>query len=143
MNLLKEGIETGVVIATDISRKITIGGITQTKPVYRIRLDLLFYNDLNDRIATWISQYKNEHDGQTPDPTNREVYNAIIEKFIIESNPRSINETKENIRQFDQREPAVVLIDGRIIDGNRRFTCLRSLAEENERFNYLEAIIIG
>ena len=33
MNLLKEGIETGVVIATDISRKITIGGITQTKPV--------------------------------------------------------------------------------------------------------------
>lgn len=63
MNLLKEGIETGVVIATDISRKITIGGITQTKPVYRIRLDLLFYNDLNDRIATWISQYKNEHDG--------------------------------------------------------------------------------
>ena len=85
MNLLKEGIETGVVIATAISRKITIGGITQTKPVYRIRLDLLFYNDLNDRIATWISQYKNEHDGQTPDPTNREVYNAIIEKFIIES----------------------------------------------------------
>ena len=143
MNLLKEGIESGVVFATDASRKITIGGITQTKPVYRIRLDMLFYNDLNDRIATWISQYKNEHGGQTPDPANREVYNAIIEKFIIESNPRSINETKENIRQFEQREPAVVLIDGRIIDGNRRFTCLRSLAEENERFNYLEAIIIG
>jgi hypothetical protein len=143
MNLLKEGIESGVVFATDASRKITIGGITQTKPVYRIRLDILFYNDLNDRIATWISQYKNEHGGQTPDPANREVYNAIIEKFIIESNPRSINETKENIRQFEQREPAVVLIDGRIIDGNRRFTCLRSLAEENERFNYLEAIIIG
>lgn len=143
MNLLKEGLELGLVQTTELSRKITIGGITQAKPVYKIRLDLLFYNDLNDRIATWICQYKNEHNGQTPDISNKEEYNAIIEGFIIESNPRAINETKENIRQFDQREPAVVLIDGRIIDGNRRFTCLRTLSNENDRFNYLEAIIIG
>ena len=143
MNLLQEGIANGVVIQTDISRKITIGGITQTRPVYKIRLDKLFYNDLNDRIATWISKYKNEHDGQSPDSSNIEAYNQIIEKFIVESNPRSIAETKENIRQYDQREPAVVLVDGRIIDGNRRFTCLRALANENDKFNYLEAIIIG
>ena len=143
MNLLTEGINEGVVIKTDISRKITIGGLTQTRPVYKIRLDKLFFNDLNDRIATWISQYKNEHNGQSPDVSDREAYNCIIESFVIESNPKSIQETKENIRQFDQREPAVVLIDGRIIDGNRRFTCLRSLAKENDRFNYLEAVIIG
>ena len=118
MNLLKEGIIEGAVIKTDISRKITIGGLTQTRPVYKIRLDKLFYNDLNDRIATWISQYKNEHGGCAPDTSNREVYNSIIESFVIESNPKSI-------------------------DGNRRYTCLRSLANENEKFNYLEAIIIG
>ena len=143
MNLLIEGINSGVVIKTDISRKITIGGLTQTRPVYKIRLDKLFYNDLNDRISTWISQYKNEHNGLLPDSSDIESYNQIIEKFIVESNPKSIAETKENIRQFDQREPAVVLVDGRIIDGNRRFTCLRALANENDRFNYLEAIIIG
>ncbi len=143
MNLLKEGITEGAVIKTDISRKITIGGLTQTRPVYKIRLDKLFYNDLNDRIATWISQYKNEHGGNAPDTSNREVYNSIIESFVVESNPKSITETKDNIRQFDQREPAVVLIDGRIIDGNRRYTCLRSLANENDKFNYLEAVIIG
>ena len=143
MDLLREGVAEGVVIKTDISRKITIGGLTQTRPVYKIRLDKLFYNDWNDRIATWISQYKNENNGETPDPSNRELYNTIIEQFIIESNPRSIAETKENIRQYDQREPAVVLVDGRIIDGNRRFTCLRSLALENDKFNYLEAVIIG
>lgn len=143
MNLLQEGINKGVVIKTDISRKITIGGITQIRPVYKIRLDQLFYNDSNDRIATWISQFKNEHNGLSPDSSDIEAYNQVIEKFIIESNPRSIEETKENIRQYDQREPAVVLVDGRIIDGNRRFTCLRALANENDKFNYLEAIIIG
>lgn len=39
-------------------------------------------------------------------------------------------------------KPAVVLYDGRIIDGNRRFTCLRLLAQENDKYNYLEAVIL-
>ena len=42
----------------------------------------------------------------------------------------------------DQREPGVVLADGRIIDGNRRFTCLRELAKKNDRFGYFEAVIL-
>lgn len=116
--------------------------ITKAYPVYKIRLDWLYYNDQNDRIATWISQYRSEHNGQSISLDNKEQYNAAIEKFICESNPAAIRKTKANIKEVDQREPAVVLFDGRIIDGNRRFTCLRLLAKENERFNYLEAVIL-
>ena len=58
MNLLKEGLEQRVVERTTMTRKLTVDGLTKAYPVYKIRLDWLFYNDQNDRIATWISQYK-------------------------------------------------------------------------------------
>lgn len=142
MNLLKEGIQNNSVVEAGTKRKITIDGITQAYNVYKIRLDLLFYNDQNDRIATWISQYKNENSGQVPDLSDKEAYNSVIEEFIVKSNPSAIKATKTNIELVDQREPGVVLNDGRIIDGNRRFTCLRQLSEKNERFQYMEAIIL-
>lgn len=142
MNLLKEGLEQKAVIKTSLTRKITIDGHTQPYPVYKAKLDWLFYNDQNDRIATWISQYKTQNDGKTPDISNREEYNNIIENFIVESNPDAIKKTQSNIELVDQREPGVVLADGRIIDGNRRFTCLRRLSKKNDRFGYFETVIL-
>ena len=142
MNLLKEGIEQKAVIKTVITRKLTIDGLTKAYPVYQVRLDWLFYNDQNDRIATWISQYKSEHDGKIPDASDRAAYNDIIDAFIVASNPEAIQKTQKNIELVEQREPGVVLADGRIIDGNRRFTCLRRLAQKNGHFNYFETVIL-
>lgn len=143
MGLLQEGKENGTVITTAQSRKLTIDGRTQAYTVYKIKLSNLFYNDQNDRIATWISKYKADHNGEAPDPSNRNSYNDIIEQFIVESNPDAINKTQNNIELVDQREPGVVLNDGRIIDGNRRFTCLRRLSKKNEKFGYFEAVILS
>ena len=142
MNILKEGIEQQAVQKTAMTRKLTVDGITKAYPVYKVRLDWLFYNDQNDRIATWISQYKSQHDGHAPYVTDRAAYNNIIEQFIVESNPDALKKTKNNIEMVDQREPGVVLADGRIIDGNRRFTCLRMLSEKNDRFKYFETVIL-
>ena len=128
MNLLKEGIEQKTVIKTVITRKLTIDGLTKAYPVYKVRLDWLFYNDQNDRIA--------------PDVNERAAYNDIIDGFIVASNPEAIQKTQKNIELVEQREPGVVLADGRIIDGNRRFTCLRRLAQKNDRFNYFETVIL-
>ena len=142
MNLLIDGVQTHVVERTTLTRKLTLDGITKPYPVYRIRLDQLFYNDQNDRIATWISQYKSQNGGEAPDASDRVAYNDVIEKFIVESNPDAIKKTQTNIELVDQREPGVVLADGRIIDGNRRFTCLRRLSTKNDRFRYFEAVIL-
>lgn len=142
MNLLKDGIAQQTVIKTAQTRKLTIDGLTKAYPVYKVRLDWLFYNDQNDRISTWISQYKSQHDGKAPNSSSREEYNGIIEQFIVESNPDAIRKTQNNIEMVDQREAGVVLADGRIIDGNRRFTCLRRLAAKNDRFNYFETVIL-
>lgn len=142
MNLLKDGIEQQAVIKTTLTRKLTIDGMTKAYPVYKIKLDCLFYNDQNDRIATWISQYKAQHNGLAPDITHREAYNDIIEEFIVASNPDAIRKTQTNIEMVEQREPGVVLADGRVIDGNRRFTCLRRLQKKNLRFGSFEAVIL-
>ena len=85
MNLLKEGIEQQAVVKTTLTRKLTVDGLTKAYPVYKVRLDCLFYNDQNDRIATWISQYKAQHEGKAPDSTDRENYNNIIEQFIVDT----------------------------------------------------------
>ena len=52
MNLIKDGLQNKTVIRTSLTRKLTIDGMTNPYPVYKIRLDQLFYNDQNDRIAT-------------------------------------------------------------------------------------------
>lgn len=143
MNLLIEGIEKGIVTEVGTSRKITIDGHTQAYPVYKVKLDYLFFNDQNDRIATWISQYKADNHIDKIDIKDKKEYNDIIHNFIVKSNPESIKKTKANIELVDQREPGVILADGRIIDGNRRFTCLRELSEKNPKFSYFETIILN
>lgn len=136
-------IKTDELIKTDLTTRLTVDGITDTYDVYKIKLDKLYYNDQNDRIATWISKYKADNDLKSFDLSNREEYNEIIANFIKESDEKAFKKTKNNIKALGQTEPAVILSDGRVIDGNRRFTCLRDLAKEDSKFNYLDAIIIS
>ncbi len=140
--LLENGISDGLVVSADTAKKISIGGRTSSYEVYRIDLKKLFYNDKNDRIATWVSKYKSETGLSEMDMSDIEAYNDIVQGFIIQSDQKALEKTKDNIRALNQREPGIVLNDGRIIDGNRRFTCLRMLAKENPDFRFFEAVIL-
>ena len=143
MNLLTQGIEQKLVEKTEMSQKITIDGLTKIYPVYKVRLDCLYFNDRNDRIATWISKYKTENNITDFDKNDLEAYNDIIQKFIEDSNQDAIKRTQTNIELIGQKHPGVVLADGRIIDGNRRFTCLRNLSKKyTQNNNYFETVIL-
>lgn len=142
MNLLTEGIEEKVVYKTELTKQLSIDNHTEVYPVYKIRLDKLYYNDQNDRIATWISQYKSDNKISNIDMDNKEIYNQIIHQFIIESNPQALEKTQKNIKLIGQEQPGVVLADGRIVDGNRRFTCLRNIQEESHDTQYMSAVIL-
>ena len=133
---------TDLVQKTDLTRKITYNGKTVVYPVYRVNLDILYYNDQNDRIATWISAYESENGEDSLKELNTAIYNRIIENFIIESNPDAIQKTRKNISLVGQREPGVTLSDGRIVDGNRRFTCLRMNSRESTEPVYFETVIM-
>ena len=79
---------------------MTIGGQTRPYTVYRIPLSLLYYNDQNDRIATWITQYKNDPSAKSFDDLSKEDYNLVIQQFIVDSNPSAIEKTKNNIWEY-------------------------------------------
>lgn len=140
-SLLKRG-NGGGVEKTQMTRKITINGKTQVYPVYRINLNLLYYNDQNDRIATWISRYEADNGADSLKGLDRDIYNRLIEGFIYESNPESIKKTQNNIAAVGQRVPGVILDDGRVIDGNRRFTCLRRIQRDSDVPIYFETAIL-
>ncbi len=134
-------IDTSMVETTQETKNLIIKGKTQLFPVVRIPLNQLQYNKLNGRIATWISEYLS-NEGQFPEGI--EEANMIIEGFIQESNPDLLKKTKNKIELFDQQEAAVVLKNGIIVDGNRRFTALRQLSREGrgQKFNYIKAVLL-
>ena len=141
INLI-EMIDSDYVQKTTLTRKVTFAGQTAAYPVYKVRLDVLYYNDQNDRISTWITRYKAENGIDSIERKTNEEYNAIIENFIFESNPDSLLKTQKNISIVGQREPGVALADGRIVDGNRRFTCLRRIQRESTEPLFFETVIM-
>lgn len=64
-------------------KQLSIDNHTEVYPVYKIRLDKLYYNDQNDRIATWISQYKADNKINSIDMKNKEEYNNIMRHLIL------------------------------------------------------------
>lgn len=142
MKLLEEGLLSNKVKKTTLNKQLRIDNHTDIYNVYDIPLDCLYYNDKNDRIATWISDYKSENHCESIDMSDIDAYNDIIEKFIEKSNPDALAKTKNNIELIGQQEYGVVLNDGRIIDGNRRYTCLRKIERENNQTQYFKAVIL-
>lgn len=125
------------------SKKLTIQGMTKIFDVYRIPIEHLIYNKKNGRIATYVSQFIDE--GNEFPMGDNEAFNKIIEDYIEKSNPDALKKTKANIKIMSQTEPAVVLANGVVLDGNRRFTSLRQLSREGAgaEFSYLEAVILA
>lgn len=142
---LKALIDAGVIEKTDASKKYTIDGETKSLPIYRIPLKYLYYNDQNGRISTAYQQYLSTNGDVPLSPATDDEnpsYNRIFEDFIFESNPGRMKQTIESIRDRRQEEPGVVLDDGRVIDGNRRFTALRRIEQGSEPQHYFEAAIL-
>ena len=133
---------TDIVQLTTLTRKVTYAGKTVVYPVYKVRLDALYFNDQNDRIATWITQYESENGKDSLSSLNTDIYNRIIENFITDSNPEAIQKTQKNIALVGQREPGVTLADGRIVDGNRRYTCLRRIQRTQPEPVYFETVLM-
>ena len=107
--------------------------------VYKIPISLLSYNPNNGRITSFMSKIESSKE---QDDIN---LNEKIETFIIESNKNENNKTKNNIKLNGQQEPGIILDNGIVIDGNRRFTCLRQLSREghDKEFEYFEAVVLS
>ena len=143
MNLLERAVANQLEL-TGEEKKLSVSVSGQAKDaysVYAIPLDSLYYNDQNGRITTLYKKYKAEFGELEPEVGNSE-YNKIFESFIFDSNQQALKDTTQSIKEKSQQEPGVVLPDGRIIDGNRRFTALRMLHREDNIEKKFNAIIL-
>ncbi|GAA0460022.1 ParB/RepB/Spo0J family partition protein [Alkalibacillus silvisoli] len=122
------------------SRRLKIKNTEESYKVLTIPLELCHYNENNGRISTYISQHLSS--GEELQKDDIEAYNKVLEEFIYQSNPNALEKTKKNISLLGQLEPGVVLNDGRIIDGNRRFTALRKLKAEGKGDMFFNAILL-
>lgn len=135
--------ETGEFEKTGAKPKLPIrlDGINDANlDVYRIPLDKLFYNDRNGRIATEMAHIDSKLK-PVPDEIDTE-YNDKIAEMIEKSSGKKLRKTQKSIQTDGQQVFGYVLNDGRIIDGNRRFTALRNLHKETKKTYYFEAVIL-
>lgn len=139
---LNELIKNGDIEKTTLTKRLTIGGETKDYPVYKFPLEYLYYNDQNGRINTVYHQYISNHRKLTPEIGDSK-YNEIFEKFIFESKKQALKDTQISISEKGQQEPGVILSDGRVIDGNRRFTALRRIQRDTNIKHYFEAVILS
>lgn len=136
----------GIVLIAE-TKKIPLGDTNDDYQIYNIPLQLLKYNRTNGRI--FMETNKLQEDGDVDlaalEQDNVEQFNDEIEKLIWESDVEKNTDTLGDIYKYTQLESGVVLDDGTVIDGNRRFTCLRKLSKNyplDERFKYFRAAII-
>lgn len=118
-----------------------------TYDVYKIPVDILVYNPNNGRMFMEARRFENEENTKLEilKNTDPKKYNDEVENLIWSTNEERNLSTKRDIEKFGQIEPGVVLDDGTVIDGNRRFTCIRRLHREHpedERYSYFLAAII-
>ena len=97
-DLLQTGCEMGAVTLTKQARKLVVGGESAEYPVYRIKLSELRYNPQNDRIATWVSEYDENHEVRLSDTDDVKEFNDVVEGFIFNSDPDKLRLTVKSIK---------------------------------------------
>lgn len=113
---------------------------------YAIPLKYLYYNEQNGRIGVALSNYESTNGHVIPG--HNEQYNMVIQKLLEDdgeiNTKNQMKELKRSIAMQGQDEPGYVLSDGRVIDGNRRFTARRLIEQDPEIIEqqYFEAVIL-
>lgn len=133
------------IIKTGITLPIKRG---QTFNVYRIPLNLLVPNILNDRITWKIREYEAESGRKLSIDSAVDV--DYLYNTILSENPGENSKTMADLARNGQQVDGVITNDGIIIDGNRRATLLRALFNGEaskynksvEDFRYFNAIVL-
>ncbi|AZB41516.1 RNA polymerase subunit sigma-70 [Bacillus sp. FJAT-42376] len=113
---------------------------------YAIPLKYLYYNEQNGRIGVSLSDY--ESTTGKLNAGHNEEYNMVIQKMLADDaddmTRKEMKKLMRDIAMKGQDEPGYVLSDGRVIDGNRRFTAKRLLEQDPSitEQQYFEAVIL-
>ena len=121
-------------------RQLWYKGSIKNFNVYEVDPNLLKFNYLNGRIGTEVMEHEGL-DGHNISNKSVDELNDLIEQFIWDKTPGPNKDTKKNISERGQLEPGVITRDGIIVDGNRRFMCIRKLNKEGKNLPFKTIIL--
>ena len=106
-------------------------------PVYRLPLDMTFYNIKNGRFAAeYMDLVKKE--GRELDAT-RPQDSKKIQDMLIELDTKQSQILEMDIQHNGQKDPGIITYNGFVINGNRRRSVLAKLVSEGmSNFGFIE-----
>ena len=120
------------------TRDVILQGKRADLPVYRIPINLLFYNIKNGRFASEYDELKVKEGRELrpEDPADAKKIRNLL--YSLDEKQSLILE--RNIEKIGQTDPGVMTAGGYIINGNRRMAVLQNLVNDGmSNFNFLEA----
>jgi hypothetical protein len=135
---------------TDRKELFWIKGKRRELDVYRVPIKLLYFNIENGRYADKMVQLRAENAGVEIDP-REDKWKETIWRMLkgeypgTERDVEPFQRLRGDLLDRQQLRPGVVLFDGGVLDGNRRFAALLDLrrSEKNPtRFEYFDAVIL-
>ena len=105
--------------------------------VYRLPIELLYYNIRNGRFAAEYASLVKKHGGElkAEDPNDAKK----IKRLLLDLDKNETSRTYDDIKLKGQWVPGIITEDGYVIDGNRRMSILTQLFEDtaDDNFKYL------
>ena len=105
--------------------------------VYRLPIELLYYNIRNGRFAAEYASLVKKHGGElkAEDPNDAKK----IKDLLLGLDKNETSRTYDDIKLKGQWVPGISTEDGYVIDGNRRMSILTQLFEDtaDDNFKYL------
>ena len=105
--------------------------------VYKLPLDLLFYNIKNGRFTAEYLELKEKIGRELHPDVSKDK--SIIQQMLLELDPKRSLNLEHDIRKFGQREPGICTYDGYVHNGNRRLSVIQNIVDTGDlHFNYLQ-----
>ena len=119
------------------TESVIIKGESKDIQVYKLPLDLLFYNIKNGRFAAEYLELK-EKSGRELEPEKPDDA-KVIQKMLLDLDAKKSLELETNIRKFGQRKPGICTSGGYVHNGNRRMSVIQNIVETGDmKFNFLQ-----
>lgn len=116
---------------------VLLQGKNEDLSVYRLPLDLLFFNIRNGRFAAEYIELKKKEGRELVSENPEDA--KKIQNLLININPKESNNLIEDLKKYGQREPGIITHDGYVINGNRRTAALQRIVENgNDQFRYIQ-----
>lgn len=120
----------------DRKLRLILQGERKDLPVYRLPLDLLFYNLKNGRFAAEYKELVLREGGELQVENKDDA--EKIKKLLLNLDKHTTEVTKQDIIKRGQWNDALITDDGYVIDGNRRLSILSELSESgDDKWNYI------